>query len=163
MRCVRSSVSASGVATDKRLTKVTRHQSLWLVGLFPGGSPAYWWFRLDGMGTWVLRFVLNAAPLKAQNPASDPPANTDHKIVFVHPAYFSKPRLERSQKVRGQTMMRYTPKTAITAAKPATTATMPADKLSNKSMAQCWRVGSDLRAELSRDRFDTSPMVLPEG
>ena len=57
-------------------------------------------------------------------------------------------------------MMRYTPKTAITAAKPATTAITPADKLSNRSMLQCWCMGSGLRAELSRDRFDTSPMVL---
>ena len=55
MRCVRSSVSASGVATDKRLTKVTRHQSLWLVGLFLGGAPPIGGF---GWTEWELGFCV---------------------------------------------------------------------------------------------------------
>jgi len=57
-----------------------------------------------GLSTF-LRDLLKALPLKHQNPASEPPAKSDHTMVRAQDPYFSNPRRARSQKVRGQTMM----------------------------------------------------------
>jgi hypothetical protein len=44
------------------------------------------WLRPARTGTFAFALALKAAPLKHQYPAIDPPAKTDHKIVFVHEA-----------------------------------------------------------------------------
>src|SRR5579871_421877 len=117
---------------------------------YPRHRPHYesrWTFTArEGEETRAFCFVLNAAPLKHQNPAKDPPAKTDHRIGLIQEPYFSRPRFAKSQKVRGQITMTYAPTTIMVRKKRMKMASTPTDMLSSNNMIQCGRPGSE-RAE----------------